>query len=542
MASSALISLFPTVVGRYINSFSAHDVPSMLEGGCFVMGAALASFIKTTLSGFAKLRMSRRIREDLFAALLKKDAGFFDTTSSGKLTSVLATDARVSAGIIDYLSQFVRSTISFTAGIYFSLKVAHISLIMHTMLPIAASLFIMVPLSRCVQRQMSIQMRRLATLISFSEEKISHIKTVKTFNAESFEMGVFGEKIHQLFKASIKGIFYGASMNFVAVGAVGSLILLMANTSATLVLNGTMKIGDVTSLLMYSALVGGSLQSLTSSFAEIQKCIGTTVNLAKYIDEEPGNNKLGVVELLPITPPTIEFNNVTFTYPSRPGCTILRNLSFLLPAGKTLVILGESGCGKSSILQLLLGLYTPDSGTITFNGKSIKNIDLHHLRTMTAWIEQQATLFDDTIRNNVLYGHSGKEDQLAAVYNQSGLINVMNELPNGDQTVVGQMGRALSGGQRQRISIARMLIRSPKLVLLDEVTSALDMESERQINKILMDHLRDKTAIIITHRTNLLFLADYIMVMNAGEVCQFGPKGEVLQNPCSQLSKIFAAM
>ncbi|ORM42071.1 putative ATP-binding cassette [Babesia sp. Xinjiang] len=195
MASSALISLFPTVVGRYINSFSAQTVPSMLQGGCFILGAALASFIKTTLSGFAKLRMSRRIREDMFDSLLKKDASFFDLNSSGKLASILATDAKVAAGIIDHLSQIVRASISFTAGIYFSLKIAHISLIIHTVLPIAGSLFIMIPLSRCVQRQTSLQMRHLAALVSYTEERVSHIKTVKTSNAEKFEATVFADKV-----------------------------------------------------------------------------------------------------------------------------------------------------------------------------------------------------------------------------------------------------------------------------------------------------------------------------------------------------------
>eukprot|EP00371_Babesia_bovis_P000075 XP_001608722.1 ABC transporter, ATP-binding domain containing protein [Babesia bovis T2Bo] len=541
MASSALISVFPTVVGKYINSFTVDDVPSMLQGTCFVFGAALASFFKSVLSGFARLRMSRRIREDLFASLLKKDSGLFDSTASGKLVTVIAADARMSAGVIDCLSQIVRASISFTAGIYFSLKIAHISMIIHTMLPIALSLSIMIPLSRLVQRQTSIQMRRLATLLSFCEEKMTNIKTVKTFNAEKTEITAFGDRIQELFRVSFKGIFYGATMNFVAVGAVGTLILLMANTSATLVLNGTMKIGDVTSLLMYSALVGSSLQSFTSSFADIHKCIGSAVNIARYIDINDSVTTTGS-ERVPTTAPTVQFDKVTFTYPSRPGCVVLRDISFTLPSGKSMVVLGESGCGKSSILQLLLGLYTPDKGSILLDGRPMNKMDIQEVRQITAWIEQQATLFDDTIKNNVLYGQEGKDSGLPSVYDRSGLNALIKELPNGELTIVGQSGKALSGGQRQRISIARMLIRDPKLVLLDEITSALDMESERQINQILTEYLRDKTVILITHRPTLLSIADYIMVMSAGQICQLGTKDHVLNNPCPQLTNILASM
>ncbi|GIX61914.1 ABC transporter [Babesia caballi] len=536
LASSALISVFPTVVGSYINNFSADNVPSMFTGSCFVAGAALASFLKSTLAGFAGLRISRRLREDFFASLLKRDVGFFDKNSSGKLSSVLSTDAAVSAGIVDHLCQTLRASISFVAGIYFSLNLAPVSLIVYTMLPIVASLLIIFPLSKCVQRHTALRMRRLAALVSHTEERISHIKTVKAFNAENFERGVFADKIRQLFTASFTATVYNGSMNFVAVGAVGSLILLMVNTSATLVLDGTMKIGDVTSLLMYSALVGGSLQSLTSSFAEIRKCLGAAGTLAAYIDSND------VVNMpkgpLASNAPRVEFNHITFAYPSRPDSTVLEDISFVLPAGETLVVFGESGCGKSSIVQLLLGLYEPQSGFISVDGRHLADIDVKELRSMSGWVEQQGALFNDTIRSNVVYGHNKAVD-FEDVYKRSGLLDVVNSLPDGDETVVGQLGKALSGGQRQRVSIARLFARNPKLVLLDEVTAALDMDSERQMGQTLAAFLRDKTAIVITHRPNLLSLADYVM---SGKICQFGTKSQVMAAPCEQLSNILATV
>ncbi|ORM42070.1 putative ATP-binding cassette [Babesia sp. Xinjiang] len=197
-----------------------------------------------------------------------------------------------------------------------------------------------------------------------------------------------------------------------------------------------MTIGDVTSLLMYSALVGGSLQSFTTSFADIQKCIGAAVNLAAYIEPDQDRTKRSYVPLKPVAP-QVEFNRVSFIYPARPECPILRDVSFVLPAERTLVVLGESGCGKSSILQLLLGLYTPNSGSIYIDGNEMSDIDIKELRSM-------ATLFDDTIRNNVLYGQTGAEDKLVEAYKRSGLLNIMSDLPDGDNTVVGQMGKGLS--------------------------------------------------------------------------------------------------
>ncbi|GBE62683.1 ATP-binding cassette sub-family B member mitochondrial-like protein [Babesia ovata] len=427
--------------------------------------------------------MARRMREDLYASMLRRDVGFFDKHSSGKLSSVISTDTAVAAGIIDHLCQMVRASASFVVGTYFSLKLAPVSLMVQTMLPIIALMLMILPLSRCVQRQTAIQMRRLATLISHTEEKISHMKTVKAFNAEPIEQTAFAEKMRNLFNASVKVAFYNASMNFVAVGAVGSLIILTVNKSASLILDGTMQIGDVTSLLMYTALVGGSLQSCTSSIAEIRKCIGAGVTLASHMDGEdvPSKSKYPLSSISP----EIEFKNVSFSYPSRPDSAILREISFVLPSGKTMVVLGESGCGKSSIIQVLLGLYAPNAGSICVNGVPLSDIDIKEFRSLCGWVEQQGALFNETIRNNVLYGNDREEVDLEDSYNRSGLMEVVNSMPDGDKTVVGQMGKGLSGGQRQRVSIARIFARHPKLVLLDEVTSALDVESEQQLNRSL---------------------------------------------------------
>ncbi|CDR96191.1 ABC transporter, ATP-binding domain containing protein, putative [Babesia bigemina] len=536
LASSAFITVFPSVVGTYINSFSTESAPSMVQGSFFVMGAAIASFMKCLLSGLASLRMARRMREDLYASMLGRDVSFFDKNSSGKLSSVISTDTAVAAGIIDHLCQMVRASASFVVGTYFSLKLAPVSLMAQTMLPIVALMFIILPLSRCVQRQTAVQMRRLAALISHTEERFSHMKTVKAFNAEPIEQTVFAEKMRHLFTASVKAALYNASMNFVAVGAVGSLIILTVNKSASLILDGTMQIGDVTSLLMYTALVGGSLQSCTSSFAEIRKCIGAAVTLASHMD---GNNvKTTSKHSLTSVPPEIEFKNVYFSYPLRPDCAILRNLSFVLPSGKTLVIFGESGCGKSSIIQVLLGLYAPNAGSVCIDGVPLSDINIKELRSLCGWVEQQGALFNETIRNNVLYGNVHETVDLQDSYKRSGLMEVLNSMPDGDKTMVGQMGKGLSGGQRQRVSIARTLARDPKLVLLDEVTSALDVESEQQLNRNLAEFLREKTAIVITHRPTLLSLADYVMVMHEGKVSQFGTKSDVVAAPCDQLSRL----
>ncbi|KAK1938644.1 ABC transporter, ATP-binding domain containing protein [Babesia divergens] len=533
LASSALISMFPAVVGTYINNFSATNVPSIFQGACFVICSAFASFMKSTLSGFANTRIARRLREDLYISFLRKDISFFDTNTSGRLASILASDVAVSSVVIDYLCQALRASISFVSGIFFSLKLAPIALIGHTMMPIALSFGLIFPLSRCVQKHTSLQMKRLAALVSHTEERISNIKTVKAFNAEKYEHGAFMLKIHDLFVSAITSTLYTASMNFIAVGAVGSLILLMVNTSATLVLDGTMKIGDVTSLLMYSALVGGSIQSFTSSVAGIQRCVGAAASVASYIDD----NAILPINKVPtiLKAPSIEFNNICFTYPSRPDLQILDDVSFLLPAGSKLLIFGESGCGKSSIIQLLLGFYKPNSGSISIDGRSLNDIDIEELRYMSGWVEQQGTLFNDSIRNNVLYGLENEMVDLSGPYKQSGLLEIVKSMPEGDQTNVGQLGKALSGGQRQRVSVARMFARNPKLVLLDEASSALDMESERQLNNALIKFLHDKTAIVVSHRTSLLPMADYIMVMTSGKISQFGTKDEVLKAPCQQL-------
>lgn len=538
VASSGLISMFPAVIGNYINNFSATNVPSIFQGACFVFLSAVSSFLKTILSGFATTRMSRRMREDLYTSLLKKDISFFDTTSSGRLSSVVASDVAISAVIVDYLCQALRSSISFVFGICFSLKLAPITLIGHTMLPILVSLSLLFPLSRCVQRYTSLQMRCLSAIVSHAEERLYNIKTVKAFNAEKYEYGAFMDKVRNLFGAAITTSFYSASMNFVAVGAVGTLILFMANTSSTLVLDGTMMIGDVTSLLMYTVMVGGSIQSFTSSFSGIQKCVGAASSVASYIEDECDDSTRK--KALLSKSPKIEFRNVSFAYPTRAESSVIKNMSFVLPTGSILVFFGESGCGKSSIIQLLLGFYKPTSGSILIDDVMLEDMDLQGLRSSCGWVEQQVTLFHDTIRKNVLYGQENDNVDLTDAYKMSGLSEVLNHLADGDETTTGQLGKSLSGGQRQRIALARMFARDPKIVLLDEASAALDMESEERLNKALLNFLRNRTTIIVSHRPSLLSLADYVMVMGSGTVYQFGTKQDVLQSPCAQLAKILS--
>ncbi|EKX73489.1 ABC transporter, ATP-binding protein family member protein [Theileria equi strain WA] len=580
LISSAVISSFPMAVGNFVNKFSVSDNPPIPLYTCIlaVLAAALSSFAKSTLSILVGDRIAMRLRRDTFAKLMKKGIPFYDSNTSGTLCSVLTSDVIVASNVVNHMCQIIRSGITFLAGTTLSLTLAPISLFAYTVLPVAASMFVIFPSARYIQRLSASKLKNISLMAEHANQRFSNMRTVKAFNAEALECHTFHKKLLEIMKVAKQIAIYSGITSFIAVGAVGTLILLMAHNSAYLVLSGSMKVGDVTSLLMYSALIGGSVQGFTSGLSEIQKCIGASQALQDIhkweakINGEQVKSYMDVAEKqtsvsdLERVKSAIKFDSITFSYPTRPNVKVLDDVSFSIEHGKKLVVMGSTGCGKSTLFQLLLGFYEPNSGSISINGKNLADIGDKNLRQEISWVEQLGVLFGDTIRSNATYSidstrimekskqieeedsvtslnidedlENYKVDNLENIYKVADLEKFLDGLPEGDETLVGQNGYSLSGGQRQRILIARALVKDSPIILLDEPTSALDIKSENIIKTNLQTVLKDKTAIIVTHRTSLLSLADYIMCMDGGKICQFGPRDQVLGNPCDALSKI----
>jgi ABC-type multidrug transport system fused ATPase/permease subunit len=234
------------------------------------------------------------------------------------------------------------------------------------------------------------------------------------------------------------------------------------------------------------------------------------------VDYEPHQNGITIQ-------PSIEFRNVSFSYPTRPDVQVLQDLSFTIPEGSKLAIVGQSGSGKSTIAALVLRFFEPTTGTIFWSNKNAAEYSKSQIRSQIAFVPQEVILFGGTIKENILYGNPNADDKaLKQVVNDANIAEFVKVFPEGLETLVGERGVQLSGGQRQRIAIARAMIRNPRLLILDEATSALDSNSERQVQDALNKLMEGRTSIVIAHRLSTIQDCDQILVLDKGKILEKG--------------------
>ena len=269
--------------------------------------------------------------------------------------------------------------------------------------------------------------------------------------------------------------------------------------------SGQLSIGQLFTFVLYSVFIGSSVGGMADIYSKLQKAIGSTEHLLDILEEEKEvigkntnlNNEIKEGE--------IHFQNLSFSYPSRPNITVIDHLSFIIKKGQFIAIVGPSGAGKTTIASLLLGFYKIEKGQLVIDNNDINDYDLHHLRQQIALVPQDVILFGGSIKENIAYGNlqaSDKEIEQAAI--NANAYDFINEFPEKMDTLVGERGIQLSGGQRQRIAIARALLKNPKILIMDEATSALDSESEKLVQQAMGRLMIGRTTIVIAHRLSTI--------------------------------------
>ena len=301
-------------------------------------------------------------------------------------------------------------------------------------------------------------------------------------------------------------------------------------SGATSVVDGTMSAGTLGAFVFYAVIVAGAMGSLSEVWGDLQRAAGASERLLEILAEEPS---VKVPENpAPLTSSierNIEFDNVTFHYPSRPETSALNEISLDVRKGETVALVGPSGAGKTTILQLLLRFYDPQAGKIMVDGVNIADVDPTRLRALMGLVPQDAVIFADTAMENIRYGQPEASDaEVRAAAEAAVATEFIDAMPEGFQTEFGERGMKLSGGQKQRIAIARAILRDPEILLLDEATSALDAESERQI-QIALEHLmKNRTTLVIAHRLATVLNADRIIVLENGRIVNQGTHQELM--------------
>ncbi|KAI9736979.1 MAG: ATP-binding cassette permease mdl1 [Cirrosporium novae-zelandiae] len=541
LVSSAITMSIPFSIGRIMDvaTKSAEDGAVLFGMDIKTFYFALAGVLAVgAVSNYGRIiilrivgeRVVTRLRSQLFRRTYVQDAEFFDANRVGDLISRLGSDSLiVGKSITQNLSDGLRALVSGIAGFglmaYVSLQLT--GLLALVMPPIAIGAFFYGRALRKLSRQIQ---KNLGTLTKIAEERLGNVRTSQSFAGEMLEVRRYNKQVRKVFELGKKEALISATF-FSSTGFAGNLtIILLLWFGGNMVHSGAISIGDLTSFLMYTVYAGSSLVGLSSFYSELMKGVGAASRLFELQDREPTISPTKGVKVKSARGP-ITFENVAFSYPTRPAVTIFKHLDFEIRQGSHVAIVGPSGGGKSTIAALLLRFYRPTKGTIKINGVDISTMNVKSLRRKIGVVAQEPVLFSGTVAENIAYGkpEASRWEIISAARKAN--CQFIGDFPDGLDTHVGARGAQLSGGQKQRVAIARALLKNPDILILDEATSALDAESETLVNSALATLLRgNNTTISIAHRLSTIKRSDTIIVLSAdGTVAESGTYEELTQ-------------
>ncbi len=485
----------------------------------------VGDFLQTYCPGYVGRRIVKTLRTEIFDRYLHLPVSFFDRQASGVLLSRLTYNTeQVATATTDSITVFIRDTLTIVALIgylmYLNLKLTLISLVVA---PLVAMLIRRINLlfrrySRRIQNSMG-DVTRVA------KEAIEAPRVVRVFNAQHYQAGMFEQVIEHNRRSHMKLMMTKGLSNPVVqtIAAAGlAVVLYLATVDA---MKGRMTVGEFTSFIAALMLVTAPLRRLVNVASPLQQGIAAAQSIFQLIDTplEPRGGALAVERARG----EVEYRDVQFSYPGAAEA-VLHGVSFHARAGETLAIVGRSGSGKSTIVNLLPRFYDVAAGAVLLDGCDVRDYPLDRLRAQMSLVSQDVVLFNDTIRSNIAFGYEASAAEIEAAARAARVLEFAEQMPDGLDTVVGDRGALLSGGQRQRIAIARALLRNTPILILDEATSALDTELERQIQEQLEALMRNRTTLVIAHRLSTVEKADRILVMDGGRIVETGTHAELL--------------
>ncbi|MCB9706916.1 MAG: ATP-binding cassette domain-containing protein [Myxococcales bacterium] len=473
-------------------------------------------------------RVVADVRVDLFRHLAEMSQRFFHQTRTGELLSRLGDDVtRLQNTVGQDLSIALRNLFTLIGGIailfYQNPFLTGIMLLVVPALVIAAGIW-----SRIIRKLSREAQDALAKATGGLQESLAAIETVQAFTREDYEVGRYGHSIDYTFSLFVRRAlarsWFAAVASFVAFSAIAGIFWLGGN----MVVRHEIEPGDLISFLLYTMMVAGAVGSLSELFSGLQSTLGATARIFEILDQPRDVADPERPEELTELRGNITFRGVSFAYGDR-DVPVLAGIDLSIRAGEVCALVGPSGSGKTTLGRLLLRFWDPSNGAITIDGHDLRDLRLDDLRGAMALVSQDPVLFSGSIRENIRYGRLEATDaeieDAARAANADGFIR---EFPEGYDTLVGERGVKLSGGQRQRISIARAILRDPKILLLDEATSALDAESEHLVQEALEKLQAGRTTVVIAHRLSTIQGADRIVVLDHGRIVESGRHDELL--------------
>ena len=469
------------------------------------------------------------MRRDMYSRMVRLPMFFFDRNRVGELISRITSDVTLLQDTFSVtLAEFIRQIATLVIGsMCISLMSAKRTLFMLATFPVLViSALIFGNFIRRLSRQTQDKLAHANVVV---EETLQSVQVVKAFTNEYFETRRYTNALKDLIRVALRTAKYrGAFISFIIFVLFSGIVALMWY-GASLVSQGTMSSGELFGFVLYTAFIGGSIAGLGDLYGQLQRAIGASERVMEIISEEeedtPDNgHQLGIHG-------DINFNEISFAYPSRPSVTVIRNLSFHISAGEKIALVGPSGAGKSTIIQLLMRFYLPDQGQIQIDGRPLMEYDLSSYRKHVGIVPQEVVLFGGSIGENIAYGKTGASiEEIREAAKKANALEFIDRFPEGLETLVGERGVRLSGGQKQRIAIARAILKDPEILILDEATSSLDAESEVLVQQALDELMKGRTSITIAHRLSTISKADRILVIRDGKIIESGPHEELAAN------------
>lgn len=531
--SSLTLLSFPYVAGKLIDTAQGTNwIFTDLNHIAFLLIGILAvqsvfSFFRVWLFAQVSEKSMRDIRLAVYSRLIRFPIRFFDQRRTGELISRITSDIGLLQDTFSTtLAELFRQVVTLVAGIIFLFintpKLTFFMLGTFPVLVVIAMIF-----GKYIRRLSKKTQDQLAEANVIVEETLQSIATVKSFVGESYETNRYANGLKKAVAIALQAAsFRGAFISFVIFALFGGIVGVMWY-GASLVATGELSVGELVSFVLYTTFIGGSIAGLGDIYSQLQRAIGSSERVLELLEEELEPEQGQIISTLT---GEIEFNQVSFSYPTRPEVEVLQEISFHIRPGEKIALVGHSGAGKSTITQLLLRLYEASQGTILVDGYPLNAWQLKSLRSKMGVVPQEVLLFGGSIRQNIAYAKpEASEEEIISAAKKANAWQFISQFPEGLDTLVGERGIKLSGGQRQRVAIARAILKDPVLLILDEATSSLDAESEVLVQEALDLLMKGRTSLIIAHRLATIRKADRILVIHEGKIVEQGTHRELVK-------------
>jgi ATP-binding cassette, subfamily B, bacterial len=522
----------PWLTGRAVDLISDHDKAGLRMLALAIVGVAIARLILSVLRRLVAGRVSLAIEYDLrtllYEHLQRLELGFFAGQQTGQLMSRATVDLSAVRFFLGYGLVFILQSGLTILLAAVAMIVLQPFLAVLALLPVPVVVLVAARYGRRSRPALQEVQQRIGEVTAEVEENISGVRVVKSFAAEERQLERFRGKVARVFSKSMfttrLQAFYNPFLAFLP--NLGLAVILLVGGRQ--VVHGSLTLGDFTAFYTYLLMLIGPMRMLGIALGLAQRATASGARLLEILDTEPRISSPADAPPLPPGRGRVELRHVTFAYGG--GAPSLRDVSLVVEPGSTVALVGATGSGKTTLVQLLPRLYDPQRGAVLIDGADVRSLDLVSLRREIAIVDDDPFLFSDTVAGNIAYARpDATREEIERAAERAQAAGFIAELPSGYDTRVGERGLTLSGGQRQRIAIARAFLADPRVLVLDDATSSVDASTEREIKAALREVMEGRTTFVIAHRLSTIALADDIVVLEHGEVVARGTHEELLE-------------